>query len=218
MKNCRIRGKRGDWQGLPRSKSLFYAKPGHGLPIGNLTSQLFGNVYLNDFDHFVKCWLGCRYYGRYVDDMVFIHRDKMFLKSIIPKIRNYLKRELKLELHEKKIYFQHSSKGVKFLGAVIKPHRIYIANRSKGNFYARIWEWNELLKAGGNKTDKEQAEKIIAVANSYLGLMKHYRTAKLRRKMFDRLSVHFWNYFYIESGILKMEKSMNKQELQFIIQ
>ena len=54
VKNCRIKGKIKDWSGLPKSKSLFWAEKNKGLPIGNLTSQLFGNVYLNDFDHFVK--------------------------------------------------------------------------------------------------------------------------------------------------------------------
>jgi len=53
-KNCHLRGSLQDWQGLPKNKSLFFAAPGKGLPIGNLTSQLFGNVYLNDFDHFEK--------------------------------------------------------------------------------------------------------------------------------------------------------------------
>lgn len=82
-KNCRIKGKREDWRHLPRTKSLFYAEPNKGLPIGNLTSQLFGNVYLNEFDHYIKHKLGCKYYGRYVDDMVIVHQDKEYLKSVI---------------------------------------------------------------------------------------------------------------------------------------
>ncbi|MDP3043116.1 MAG: reverse transcriptase domain-containing protein [bacterium] len=202
-KNCRINGKKSDWAGLPKSKSLFFAAPNKGLPIGNLTSQLFGNVYLNDFDHFIKGRLKCRYYGRYVDDIIIMHRDKEFLKSIIPEIRRYLFEKLGLNLHEKKIYLQHFSKGVKFLGAVIKPYRIYIANRTKGNFYAKIRKWNELLAAMNNKISKEQVKEIIACANSYLGLMKHYKTKKLRRKLFKSFSVYFWNYVYIEYDILK---------------
>ena len=79
-KNCKIKSKRSDWNDLPDSKSLFYAKKDCGLPIGNLTSQLFGNVYLNDFDHWVKNDLGIRYYGRYVDDMILIHNDINYLK------------------------------------------------------------------------------------------------------------------------------------------
>jgi len=123
--NCIIKGRKSDWAGLPKNKSLFHSPAGCGLPIGNLTSQVFANFYLNPFDHFIKTTLNIRYYGRYVDDFVIINNDKEFLKSLIPKIRSFLQNELQLELHPKKIYLQHFSKGVKFLGVVIKPHRIY---------------------------------------------------------------------------------------------
>ncbi len=202
-KNCRVNGKREDWVGLPKSKSLFFAKKNCGLPIGNLTSQLFGNIYLNDFDHFLKCKLGCKHYGRYVDDIVIVHWDKSFLKAVIIEVKNYLLDELGLELHPNKIYLQHYSKGVKFLGAILKPHRSYIANRTKGNFYAKIKEWNNLLATSGNKLEKEQVKEIIACANSYLGLLKQHKTAKLRRKLLNQFSVYFWNYARIEGGSLK---------------
>ncbi len=68
--NCRVKCSQAEWKGLPKSKSLFHVEVGCGLPIGNLTSQLFGNIFLNDFDHFVKHRLAVKYYGRYVDDMV----------------------------------------------------------------------------------------------------------------------------------------------------
>jgi len=114
-KNCRIKCSRAEWQGLPKSKSLFYTDKGCGLPIGNLTSQLFGNIFLNDFDHFVKHQLGMKYYGRYVDDMVFIHQSKEYLRSIIDKVRKELAL-VGLEVHPGKIYLQHYTKGVLFLG------------------------------------------------------------------------------------------------------
>lgn len=103
-KNCRIKGTWKDWQGLPKSKSLFWAGENKGLPIGNLTSQLFGNVYLNDFDHFIKHKLGCKHYGCYVDDLVIVHPDKEYLKSIVPILKKYLQDELLLEVHPKKVY------------------------------------------------------------------------------------------------------------------
>lgn len=137
-KNCIIKGRKTDWQGLPKSKSLFCANDNCGLPIGNLTSQLFGNVYMNKFDHFVKKDLGIKYYGRYVDDFILVHPDREYLKWMLDKMRTYLLEELQLELHPNKIYLQHFSKGVSFLGTVIKPHRIYIANRTKNNFYNAI--------------------------------------------------------------------------------
>lgn len=136
--NCIIKGKKTDWKGLPKSKSLFHSEKNKGLPIGNLTSQLFGNVYMDEFDHFVKHYLKVKYYGRYVDDFILIHENKDYLKFIIPIIQDYLKNNLKLELHPNKISLQHYSKGVKFLGTIIKPYRIYISSRTKNNFYQSI--------------------------------------------------------------------------------
>jgi hypothetical protein len=172
--DCRKRGKDSDWNELPKNKSLFGAADGKGLPIGNLTSQLFGNVYLNDFDYFVKKKLGCRHYGRYVDDMVFVSEDKEFLKSLIPKVDAYLRDNLGLKLHPKKIYLQPSRNGLKFLGTIIKPRRIYVASRIKGGFYGR-------LNSAASETEKNDP----AFLNSYLGLMKKYQTFNLRRKMLD---------------------------------
>jgi len=167
--NCYLRGDHSDWKGLPKNKSLFYAPPGKGLPIGNLTSQLFGNVYLNDFDHFIKEKLKCRYYGRYVDDMIFMHEDKEYLKALIPKIDNYLQKNLGLNLHPKKIYLQDINKGLPFLGMIIKPHSIYPGKRIRHNFI------NALHQA-------KKTKKGIESVNSYLGMMKNYNSYKFRKK------------------------------------
>jgi hypothetical protein len=175
-KNCRQRGPFSDWDGLPKNKSLFNAPAGRGLPIGNLTSQLFGNVYLNDFDHFVKAQLKCRYYGRYVDDMVFVSANEEFLKSLIPKINDYLKNKLGLALHPRKIYLQPYQNGLKFLGTFIKPHRIYIGSRIKSNFYKKI-------KLLDSEPRRQLTQKNPAFLNSYLGLMKKYQTYNLRQKI-----------------------------------
>lgn len=182
-KNYRISGGWVDWVGLPRSKSLFWAGPNKGLPIGNLTSQLFGNVYFNDFDHFVKHELGCAYYGRYVDDFIIVHQDKKYLKTLIPLLKNYLWDTLALELHPKKIYLQHISKGVPFLGVIIKPYRLYIGNKTKTGFYQSIGYWNKILARTAGNLKKEDVRKFSDSVNSYLGAMKHYDTYKLRRTM-----------------------------------
>jgi RNA-directed DNA polymerase len=173
--NCHLRGQASDWQGLPKNKSLFSAPAGHGLPIGNLTSQLFGNVYLNDFDHFVKEKLKCRYYGRYVDDMVFFHQDKEFLKNLIPQISHYLQENLGLEIHPKKIYLQDCRHGLPFLGAIIKPHRIYSGKRLIKNFYRRL--------SATAKGSKQDSDRNMAAINSYLGNMKKYPSFKRRQKI-----------------------------------
>ncbi|MEK7581836.1 MAG: RNA-directed DNA polymerase [Patescibacteria group bacterium] len=183
-KNCRIKGKKENWQGLPKSKSLFCAGENKGLPIGNLTSQLFANIYLNDFDHFIKHKLSCKYYGRYVDDIVIVHRDKQYIKSLIPAIRKYLKNNLSIELHPKKIYLQHFSKGASFLGSVIKPYRIYIKNRVKGNFYKKIIFWNNLFRHC--EESQQRSNLFLASVNSYLGMLKQFNTYNLRKVICEK--------------------------------
>lgn len=204
-KNCLIKGKRENWQGLPKTKSLFFVKENKGLPIGNLTSQLFGNVYLNDFDHFAKYQLGIKRYGRYVDDIVIVHKEKEYLKFIVPVLRDYLAKNFFLELHENKIYFQHFTKGVNFLGTIIKPWRIYIQKRTKGNFYEKIQFWNNLLNQEIAVTAKgiggKDMKKFLSSVNSYLGIMKHYNTYNLRKKILTKnLSKDFSNYIYIKDN------------------
>jgi len=200
--NCIVKGKRSDWDALPETKSLFHSKPNCGLPIGNLTSQVFANFYMNSFDHYVKNDLKIRYYGRYVDDFVIVHEDKEYLKKLIPQLAEFLQSELHLTIHPKKIYFQHYSKGVKFLGTVILPNRIYIANRTKGNFYNAIEKQNQITQ--NHKPTKEEQQAFQSSMNSYLGIMKHYKTYKLRKDMiFKNLSGWWWNYVYLSGGIAK---------------
>jgi hypothetical protein len=214
-KNCRVKGKREDWVGLPKSKSLFFAAKEKGFPIGNLTSQLFGNIYLDGLDHFAREKVGARRYGRYVDDMVFVHSDKEFLKSAVSKTRDYLRKELGLVLHPKKIYLQHFEKGVSFLGAFIKPYRIYIGKKTKQNFFAKAKMWNEAAEKKRGLSGKEEAKKFVACANSYLGIMKHYDTYLLRKKISRSFggeilkSVVFSGNF--EKAIMVRQFSLQKQ-------
>ncbi|WP_430401190.1 RNA-directed DNA polymerase [Flavobacterium sp.] len=201
-KNCIIKGNKSDWDNLPQTKSLFHSKPNCGLPIGNLTSQVFANFYMDSFDHFVKHDLKIRHYGRYVDDFVIVHEDKEYLRKLIPKLSEYLQSELQTTIHPKKIYLQHYTKGVKFLGTVIKPNRIYIANRTKGNFYNAIKKQNKIVL--DHKPTKEEKAAFLSSMNSYLGIMKHYKSYKLRKRMiFKRLSGYWFNHVYLSGGIAK---------------
>jgi RNA-directed DNA polymerase len=154
--NCLIKGNKKDWEGLPKNKSLFHSPIDCGLPIGNLSSQVFANFYMHQFDTFVTNELGIAYYGRYVDDFVIVHPNNEYLKHLIPQLSNFLFTSLHLTLHPKKIYLQHFSKGVKFLGTVIKPNRIYIANRTKGNFYNAIKKQNQIVR--DHKPTKEEKQ------------------------------------------------------------
>jgi retron-type reverse transcriptase len=100
-------------------------RAGVGLPLGNLTSQLFVNIYMNEFDQFVKHKMKAEYYIRYADDFILISEDKDWLKKQIELIREFLSKKLKLELHPDKIFLKTLSSGVDFLGMVNFPkHRI----------------------------------------------------------------------------------------------
>ena len=201
--NCLIKGKKSNWDGLPHSKSLFYAGKYRGLPIGNLSSQVFANFYMDAFDKFVKNVLKIKYYGRYVDDFVIVHEDKEFLVRIQEKMRNFMQKELHLRLHPKKIYLQHFSKGVKFIGAVIKPGRIYIGNRTKGNLYQKLREYN--LMAKNNPKYAEHAEHFVSSVNSYLGFMIHYSSYKIRHKMiWGLVAPEWWKLVYTYGAVNKL--------------
>jgi RNA-directed DNA polymerase len=196
--NCIIRGSAADWAGLPASKSLFHAAPDCGLPIGNLTSQLFSNIYLNEFDQFVKCVLGIRHYGRYVDDFYVVHTNPSFLRGLIRQFDDFLRTKLHLKLHPGKIFLQHYTKGVNFLGATVKPHRSYVSNRTKHNFLQTVRVWEQQLKEC--TPHREQLHGLRASINSYLGILRHHRTYNIRRDvLIDNQPKAFLQYGYLES-------------------
>lgn len=162
------------WIGLPANKSLKNVREKCGLPIGNLTSQLFGNVYMNPLDQFVKHRLKIRCYGRYVDDIILVHRDKARLLSAIQEIRNYLKGKLKLELHPNKIYLQQIECGCSFLGAYILPWRIYPGQRLVRNFVSSVR--NPITPLW------KQKNRLV----SYIGFLKHYDSHRLLLRWIQR--------------------------------
>jgi len=106
---------------LPSHKSLFFVPRSQGMPLGNLTSQLFANIYLHQLDQFVKHILKIRYYARYVDDFVLLHTDKDYLLDCHRQIKLFLDEKLKMTLHPHKFYLQHHRRWVKFLGVMIYP-------------------------------------------------------------------------------------------------
>ncbi len=141
--------------------------PGQGLPLGNLTSQLFANVYLNELDQFMKHSLKARHYLRYADDFVIVGRDKDRLVKLAPEIAEFLKEKLKLEFHPNKILLERVSSGVDFLGWVqFSKHRV-LRTMTRRRMFKRI-------NKAGVKSETVQ---------SYLGLLDHGNGWKLRRKI-----------------------------------
>ena len=185
---CRRRGTMLDWQGLPQSKSLFYSPPGCGLPIGNLTSQLFSNVYLNELDQYVKRRLRCRRYGRYVDDFYVVSADREWLRSLQRPIAAFLSSNLKLAVNTGKTRICDVRFGVDFLGAFLKPRRRYVSKASLWRMKAKIPSQEVCLSPEG----------LRSRLNSFLGLLSHYRSYRLRRCLFASLSfVYQYGYYQI---------------------
>lgn len=171
--SCRIVGRTEEWEGLDRNKSLFHTPDGCGLPIGNLTSQLLSNVYLNEFDQYMKRVLGCRHYGRYVDDAYVVSCDKAWLLSIIDPIDEYLRDRLHLELHRGKTLLQEVHHGAEFVGSFILPGRTYMSHAAVRRLKQNI----DNLK--GSKPDK-----LYRSINSMLGVMSHFDAHRLCRELF----------------------------------
>lgn len=195
---CQINGNKELWKFIPNTKSLFHSPHGCGLPIGNLTSQIFGNIYLNDFDHWVKTDLGIKYYGRYVDDMYFMHNDKDFLKQCILKVQEKMQTYGML-IHPKKIYLQHYTKGLEFLGRYIKPYRSYISNRTKNNFVKLIEKINKTIVLEPKElTENGVLHYFLCRINSYWGLFIKANSYSFLKKAMLRLHTSFYTYYYFE--------------------
>lgn len=148
-------------------QSFYSTEPGRGLPLGNLTSQLLVNIYMNEFDQFVKHELKTDYYIRYADDFVFLSRDKRWLEAIISEIERFLSVELKLSLHPKKVFIKTLASGVDFLGWIHFPdHRVLRTSTKR--------------RAARALNEGEVKEETL---QSYLGLMSHGNTYKFKQQI-----------------------------------
>lgn len=174
---------------VPRHKSLFNSGLNYGLPIGNLTSQFFANIYLNKLDQFIKRKLKVRYYGRYIDDLVMISQDMDFLNYCFTEIENFVTSELDIEFHPNKTIRNTTDKGINFCGQIIKHHRNYIRNRTAKN----------IKQSFQNNTNKSN-EHWKAQINSYLGLLKWCNSYNLRKSVIKDIDLAF------DDDILKIKK------------
>jgi retron-type reverse transcriptase len=204
--DCIIKGTQRDWEGLPANKSLFSTGGKVGIPIGNLTSQVFANLYLNDFDQFVKRKLKQRYYGRYVDDCVFVHSSKEELEGLLVHLSAFLQENLALQLHPKKIYLQHYSKGILFTGIFIKPYCQYVGKRIRRKINATMINKYRLNFTSSDRDTDANLTHWIGSVNSYLGTCKHYDTYRFREQLVKRFKKDPIVVFNKEMCIVKKSK------------
>lgn len=205
QENCKIVGRWQEFQNLPHGKSLFECDEWHGIPIGNLTSQLFANLYLSDFDWFVKETLDFEYYGRYVDDFYIVCNNKERLLNIIPKIKEYLGK-IGVVLHPRKVSITNVAQGVEFLGAFIKPKRILVGTRTKTNFWKTVRKHDAWLSEH-KFPNESQLSKILNSINSYIGFFRQYNSYKLRKTWLksERLG-NLTTYFVVDDNLKKITK------------
>ncbi len=151
---------------LGRVINSFETTAGKGLPLGNLTSQLLVNIYMNEFDQFVKHKLKVKYYIRYADDFIVTTIYRSELENLLPKIEKFLKEELKLLLHPNKVFIKTLASGVDFLGWVHFPTHRVLRTSTKRRMFKNL----------KNNSSRE-------TRTSYLGLLRHGDTYKLRQKL-----------------------------------
>lgn len=144
-------------------------KEGVGIPIGNLTSQLFANVYLNKLDHYIKRVLKERYYIRYMDDFIILGTDKRKLFSVKEKIRDFLNIELKLTLHPKKSEIFPADNGIDFLGYVLKNNKRFLRKSTVKRFLKR--------------RKKARLEESAGMIASFTGYAKFADSWELRKRL-----------------------------------
>ncbi|MBI5894277.1 MAG: RNA-directed DNA polymerase [Deltaproteobacteria bacterium] len=153
-----------------------------GIPIGNLTSQFFANIYLNDLDHFIKEVLKCRYYIRYVDDIAILDDSKERLWDIKGAIEEYLEKE-RLKLHPKKCMVSPVSIGTDMLGYRVFPaHRLLRKDNSMG-FMEKMKNMSKLYQK-----DILHWKDINPSVQSWLGHASHADSYGLRREIFGRIT------------------------------
>ncbi|MBE6455094.1 MAG: RNA-directed DNA polymerase [Alphaproteobacteria bacterium] len=205
IRHCNYQTPIEDWAELPQSKSLFFANTNCGLPIGNLTSQIFANFYLNDFDYYATSLDANLFYARYVDDLIFIHPDKDFLHRVKQQITDYLKSELHLTIHPKKVSLQHYAKGFSFTGAYILPNRIYPSKRLQKTFYQRIERLNQEWKQPmSHKSKTILIEKTRSTLNSYFGILRHFNCWRVKLKAWNMLCSEIREVFSADMNFTKV--------------
>lgn len=152
--------------------------PGKGMPLGNLTSQFFANLYLNELDYFVKHKLKAKYYIRYVDDFVILHKNKRLLKNWKKKINNFLKEKLKLGLHPEKSKIFPLKRGITLLGfRIFSKHRLLKKSNAR-RIWKRLGKFKQKYQSGNI-----EKEKISQSLDGWIAYAEFANTYNLRMKV-----------------------------------
>ena len=158
-----------------------------GLPIGNLTSQLFANIYLDPLDQYVKHTLREKYYARYADDFVILGSTREHLGEVLASIRTFLTSRLYLTLHPAKVSIGKLGAGIDFLGYVLRPHHRTLRTKTKRRMQKRLSEDREKYLSG-----EIDGDRMHAVLASYLGVLSHANAYQM--------ACDVWHRFFVGEG------------------
>ena len=161
-------------------KEIIYSNEGKkGLAIGNYTSQIFANIYLNEVDRYIKNKLHCKYYFRYLDDSICMFKTKEEAKIALEKIKKFLRDNLELELNEKTQIFKNKQ-GVNFCGYKINPYRLKIRDRGKRKLKKKVKELKYKIQVG--EISSKEAKKYLC---GHFGYIKYANVKNLVEKIFE---------------------------------
>lgn len=177
IEKAHVRGCKALWVNLPWSKSLYMQQPGVGIVIGNLSSQLLSNLYLDQLDRYMRFMLDYRHYGRYVDDFYVVVKKSELARVEDDKVRikKYL-RSLGLNLNLRKTKVYRASQGVPFLGAVVYPQHVQMGSRLRKNHFTALVRYTH-----------KPSEKTRASLTSYRGFAMHCSSKNLMEKMWRKV-------------------------------
>lgn len=206
-KNCVKHGRVELFDELPPHKTLFKTPDGKGMPIGNLTSQILLNFYLSFFDEKMTafCWSRGGKYERFVDDFTVVMKS---VKDVVAAFRyadELSSSMLKINLHKDKVYIQHYSKGIKFVGYVIKFDRVYLSNRTYGGFHRCVNHAAHVCSEP--EVDIRELASVAASLNSYIGFTAHTNGyAKRTKILFSQPILGRCMYFKSNRHVIKVKK------------
>lgn len=157
--------------------------PSKGIPIGNLTSQIFANIYMNEFDQFMKHDLNVKHYARYTDDFIVVGNSRLYLENPLPQIETFLQYHLDLKLHPNKVSIQPSHRGVDFLGYIIWVHHRVLRTKTHKRMLKKLAQ-----RAQEYENGLRSQQSFNQSLQSYLGVLSHANTYKLTNDLKNR----FW--------------------------
>jgi len=172
----------------------YRTKPGKGIPLGNLTSQIFSNIYLDRLDQFMKRNLRIKHYLRYTDDFIILDVKKERLEKLVPVLNDFLEQDLKLQLHPNKLIIRKIHRGIDFLGYIVYPTHLILRTKTKRRMLRKIAAKKRELDVG-----IISAETFDNTLQSYLGMLTHCRGEGIRNEV-NRITDD-WGYlnFIVEA-------------------